>query len=124
MQPIDRKEKEREEILRQMGAITRMRRGTVNEQFFERKGDEPEPVQLGPYYLYSRTEKKVSFSQRLATKEEADRYREETENRRRFRALADHYVLVCEELADREQDEVKKTSQRRSKRKRRPRSKR
>lgn len=108
MKPCDRKEKERQDILRQMGSITRMRRGTVNEQFFKRDRKGSEPVVLGPYYLYSRTEKGVSFGKRLVTKEEVDRHREETENRRKFKDLSDRYVMVCEDLADKEQDAQKK----------------
>lgn len=116
MKVKNRKEKEREGILRQMGSITRMRRGTVNEQYFKRQKEGCDPVYLGPYYLYSRTEKGVSFGKRL-TKEEVNRYREETDNRRRFKELSERYIMICEGLADEEIDEVKKTLQRHSKRK-------
>ena len=94
----DRLKEEREEILREMASIRRMRRGTVNEQIFESKRKDGTVVIRGPYYLYSRTEKDKSFSQRL-TVEKVDRYQEETENCRRFKELANRCVLVCEKLA-------------------------
>ena len=109
----DQLERQRLDILSSMGSLTRMRRGTVNEQFFLRKNSDGSPVRLGPYFLFSRTEKRQSFSKRL-TLGEVERYREEAENCRRFKELATQYILVCEGLADCAADktpaEVKKTS--------------
>ena len=111
----DQLERQRLDILNSMGSLTRMRRGTVNEQFFTRKNADGSPVRLGPYFLFSRTEKRQSFSKRLAVGE-VERFREETENCRRFKELATQYILVCEGLADCAADktpaEVKKTSNR------------
>jgi len=95
----DSLEGNRQEILRQMSAITRMRRGTVNEQYFEVPQKDGSVVRRGPYFLYSRTEKGKSFSQRVAL-DEADRYREETDNCRRFKELSSRCVMICEELAE------------------------
>lgn len=93
----DRLEEERKEILREMDGIRRMRRGTVNEQVFESRRRDGSVTTRGPYYLYSRTEKGKSFSQRISA-EEAVRYQEETENCRRFKELANRCVVVCEQL--------------------------
>jgi hypothetical protein len=95
----DTPEKKRREILEEMATITRMRRGTVNEQYFEVRQKDGSVVRHGPYFLYSRTEKGRSFSKRIGA-EEADRYREETEQCRRFKELSNRCVLVCEELAE------------------------
>lgn len=92
-------EAKRQEILQQMSAITRMRRGTVNEQYLEVREKDGSAVRRGPYFLYSRTEKGKSFSQRV-TLEEVDRYREETDNCRRFKELSGRCVMICEALAE------------------------
>jgi len=105
-------DQERLSILQEMGSITRMRRGTVNVQTLTSGRRDGSTVTHGPYYLYSRTEKGRSYSQRLPV-EAAERYHEETENRRRFKELAQRYILVCEQLADREV-EGKKNSRPRS----------
>ena len=93
----DRLKEEREEILREMASIRRMRRGTVNEQIFESKRKDGTVVIRGPYYLYSRTEKDKSFSQRL-TVEKVDRYQEEAENCRRFKTREVKLVTVRNSL--------------------------
>lgn len=95
----DTLEAERKGIIQQMAAITRMRRGTVNEQFFEVRQKDGSVMQHGPYFLYSRTEKGKSFSKRIGA-EEVERYREETGNCRRFKELSHRYVLLCEELTE------------------------
>ena len=92
-------ETKRQEILQQMSAITRMRRGTVNEQYFEVREKDGSAHRRGPYFLYSRTEKGKSFSQRVSL-EDVDRYREETDNCRRFKELSGRCVMICEALAE------------------------
>ena len=88
---------ERLELLHQMGSITRMRRGSVNAQSFTQRRRDGSVVTQGPYYLYSRTEQRRSYSQRIPTDAVAQ-YRTETENCRRFKDLAQQYILVCERL--------------------------
>jgi len=48
-----------------MGVITRMRRGTVNAQSFTTRRQDGSLGTQGPYYLYSRTEQRRSYSQRI-----------------------------------------------------------
>ena len=95
----DALERKRQEILEEMATITRMRRGTVNEQHFEVRQRDGSVVRHGPYFLYSRTEKGRSFSKRIGA-EEVQRYREETQQCRRFKELSNRCVLICEELAE------------------------
>ncbi len=92
-------ESERLDILRQMGSITRMRRGSVNAQSFSRRRRDGSVVTQGPYYLYSRTEQRRSYSQRIPA-DAVEQYRTETENCRRFKDLAQQYILVCERLTE------------------------
>lgn len=58
MDRVKEVEKRRREILKEMGGIRSMRRGSVNEQFLKvpQKGKK-EPVLRGPYYVFSRFEK-------------------------------------------------------------------
>ena len=121
MRPAD-PESDRHAVLRQMGAITRMRRGSVNVQSFTKRRPDGSTVTQGPYYLYSRTEHGQSYSQRLPP-EAVAQYQAETENCRRFKALAQDYILLCERLT--EQDTAaKKNSRPPSPRRPRPRSRR
>ena len=92
-------ESERLDILRQMGSITRLRRGSVNEQSFTQRRRDGSVVTHGPYYLYSRTEQRRSYSQRLPA-EAVAQYRTDTENCRRFKELAEAYIRVCERLTE------------------------
>jgi hypothetical protein len=114
MNQTDTLETRRQEILEEMAAITRMRRGTINEQYFEVRQRDGSVIRRGPYFLYSRTEKGKSFSLRIST-EEVERYREETANCRRFKELSNRCVMVCEELAEVEgnNQEKKRSKQRR-----------
>jgi hypothetical protein len=121
MSPADR-ESERLDLLHQMGAITRMRRGSVNVQSFTQRRKDGSVVTQGPYYLYSRTEQRRSYSQRIP-QDAVEQYRAETENCRRFKALAQQYIRVCEGLTE-QGAEGKKNSRPRSPRRSAPKSRR
>jgi len=77
MGPAER-ESARLAILHQMGSITRMRRGTVNAQSFRKRRQDGSLVTHGPYYLYSRTEQRRSYSERLPA-EAVAQYQTETD---------------------------------------------
>jgi hypothetical protein len=111
----DSLEAKRQEILQEMSGINRMRRGTVNEQYFEVRQKDGSIVRRGPYFLYSRTEKGKSFSQRV-TMEEVARYQEETENCRRFKELSHRCVAICEELAEVDEESLEKRSKQKRRR--------
>lgn len=115
MDQKDMLETKRQKILEEMVAITRMRRGTVNEQYFEVRQKDGSVLRHGPYFLYSRTEKGKSFSRRIAG-EEVERYKRETENCRRFKELSNRCVMVCEGLAQAEGDTQEKKRSKRSRR--------
>jgi hypothetical protein len=98
MSPADH-ESERLDLLHRMGSITRLRRGTVNVQSFTKRRRDGSVVTQGPYYLYSRTEQRRSYSRRIPA-DAVEQYRTETENCRRFKDLSQQYILVCERLAE------------------------
>jgi hypothetical protein len=100
----------------------RFQRGTVNVQSFTKRLKDGSVVTQGPYYLYSRTEKRRSYSQRIP-EDAVEQYRTETENCRRFKELAQQYILVCESLTD-QGAEGKKNSRPRSPRRSSPKSRR
>lgn len=105
---MDRQEQvrqRREEIAKEMVGITSMRRGTLNEQFWQsprngRKG----PVTRGPYYVFSRKEHGVTVSQRVSG-EEVERVREGILGYGRFVALCKEFADLTEELGDLERAE-------------------
>jgi len=99
MKSMEQLEAERQEIIRDMAGIERMRRGTVSEQYVKTRQRDGSVIENGPYFLYSRTEKGRSVSQRI-TADDLDQYRKETENCRRFKELANRCVVVCEGLAE------------------------
>ena len=114
MKSMEQQEAERQEILRDMAGIERMRRGTVSEQYVKTRQKDGSVIENGPYFLYSRTEKGRSVSQRI-TADVLDRYRAETENCRRFKELANRCVLVCEGLAEQDEGSQEKKRSRRKK---------
>ena len=121
MGPADH-ESERLDLLHRMGSITRMRRGTVNVQSFTQRRQDGSVVTQGPYYLYSRTEQRRSYSRRVPAAA-VEQYRTETENCRRFKDLAQQYILVCERLTE-QGAAGKKNSRPRSPRRSSPKSRR
>ncbi len=102
MDHVQEIEKRRKEILREMGGIRSMRRGSVSEQFLKvpHKGKK-EPVLRGPYYVFSRHEKgKATRSQRLTSSKEVEEARRDVEAHKRFRELCREYEELTEELGE------------------------
>ena len=94
-------EQERQRILRKMGRIRTMRRGTVSEQFLmvAHKGQD-EPVRRGPYYLWQYWEHGKPLRRRLRRGPEVTAARKEVAAFREFERLCEHYVHVAEALAE------------------------
>lgn len=100
MKEIERLEKRRIQIIRQISSIRTMRKGSVTEQYLKvpRKGQR-EPALKGPYFLYTRKEKGKTVGRRLS-KEKADQFRQQVEAFHRFQALGKEYAEISERLAD------------------------
>lgn len=93
-------EKRRREILREIGGIRSMRRGSVSEQFLKvpHKGKR-DPVVRGPYYVFSRHEKgKGTRSYRLTSRDEVESARRDVDAHKRFQELCREYEELTEEL--------------------------
>ncbi len=116
MNTVEKIDRKRKEILQQMGEMRSMRRGTINEQFFEvgQKG-KMAPVLRGPYYVLSRREGKKTVSKRLTSQEELERVRQDINAQKRFRELCREYEELTERLGqlERELDEGSREKKRR-----------
>lgn len=100
-----RLEQRREEVLRKMGEIRTMRRGSVSEQFLKvaHKG-KAEPVQRGPYYLWQYWEDGKPVRRRLKGVAQVRAARQEVAARKRFEQLCEEYVHITESLAEIERE--------------------
>jgi hypothetical protein len=88
---------QREELLRQMQAIDRLRRGTLSQQFFQPRPDAPK---RGPYYVLQGFFHGKKFARRVPA-EQAAQVQADVDNHRRFQALAEQFVTLSEQLTDR-----------------------
>ena len=85
-------------ICNEISEIETMRRGTLNEFYYNSTLKDGTVKKRGPFYniTYSGNRKTVSKS---VPKKDVERMKEETDNYKRFRELSDEYVDVCETIA-------------------------
>ena len=86
----------REQILQDMGAIDRVCRGHLSEQFFKSKQG-TKTVRRGPYYILQRWFRGKNLCERVAV-DQLEPIRRGVEGYQRFRQLADEFVDVCEQI--------------------------
>ena len=99
MKSVEQIEAERASVLKRMGEIRWMRRGTISEQYLKvgRKGKK-EPVLRGPYYVFSRHEGDHTVSRRLTDRDELEWARQGVEAHKEFKALCRRYEELTELL--------------------------
>jgi hypothetical protein len=87
------------EIVEEIDMIKSMRKGTLNERYNRVTNKKGEEVLNGPYYVLTKkgTGNKTVSEPIPAT--DAPRVKEEVDNYKRFRQLADEYMDVCERLS-------------------------
>lgn len=103
MDTVQELEARRLALLEEFGSFRSMRRGTINEQFFDvRLKGQAKTVRRGPYYVLSRREGDKTVSQRLTTSEALAQARKETEAHKRFHALCREFEEVIEKLGEME----------------------
>lgn len=124
MSKLNELKQQRDEVLKELAGLDEMRRGSVVEQFVESTRQDGTTVRRGPYFLYSYKEQGKTVSQRLKDAGEADLYRRQIQSFRRFQELTSQLRKLGEQISDLAvgQQEVKKTSKRKSRSKKTPRS--
>jgi hypothetical protein len=107
-------EARRDQILQQMKAIDRLRRGSLSRQFFKKPRSSPK-VQQGPYYVLQGYIQGQKFSERVPA-DQAPQIEPLVANYKRFEKLAQEFVDVTDQLTRLSQaaPDAKKNSRRRS----------
>jgi hypothetical protein len=89
-------EERRDQILQQMKAIDRLRRGSLSRQFFKKPGSASK-VQQGPYYVLQGYIHGQKFSERVPA-DQAQQLEPLVANYKRFERLAQEFVSVTDQL--------------------------
>ena len=111
---LSRLEERREQILQQIKAIDRLRRGSLSRQFFKSPGRPA--ARRGPYYVLQGFFRGHKFSERVP-QDQAAQVQQDVANYRRFQTLAEDYVTVSDQLTrrqDQRPDSKKNSSPRKS----------
>jgi uncharacterized protein DUF6788 len=96
-------EDRRQQILRQISALERLRRGTLSRQFFKKRGSGLKARQ-GPYYLLQGYIQGRKFSQRVPA-QQAPQFKSLVASYKRFVQLAEQLVAVTDKLTRLTQEE-------------------
>jgi len=107
-------EARREQILQQINAIDRLRRGSLSRQFFKKRRSHSKAPQ-GPYFVLQGYVQGRKFSQRVSA-QQAAQLEPLVANYKRFEELAQEFVSVTDQITRlvEAQPEAKKNSRRRS----------
>ena len=90
----------RAEIIEQIAALGPMRMGSITEQFLPHKRPDGSIRRRGPYLTYTFKRKGKTCGKHLRNPEEAERYRCQIQNYRRYQELSAELVQVSQTLAD------------------------
>ena len=93
-------ELQRQGLLRQLGDLRELRRGSLTEQFLTVKHADGSTVQRGPYPLLTRKDAQKTVSVRLTDPALVPLYRRQIQTMRQFENVVDQLVRVGEELGD------------------------
>jgi hypothetical protein len=89
-------EKRREQILQQIGAIDRLRRGSLSRQFFKKSRSDSK-AQQGPYFVLQGYIQGEKFSQRVPA-HQAPQIEPLVANYKRLVELAEEFVTVTDQI--------------------------
>jgi hypothetical protein len=100
MSTVKELERQRGQVLEQMGSIRTMKRGSINKQYFAvmRRGKKTKG-RRGPYYVFSRQEQGKTVSYRLKSQDEIQQARDDVAEYKRFKALCKQFEELTERLA-------------------------
>jgi hypothetical protein len=93
---LDALKQQREQLLDQMGAIDRLRRGTLSRHFLK-KHRGSQTVTHGPYFVLQGYLRGKKFSQHVAA-DVAPKVAEHVENYKRFQDLAESVVSLTDQI--------------------------
>jgi hypothetical protein len=111
---LDQLLEQRQGIFQQMQALGRLRRGSLSKQFFP--SGSGSSAKRGPYYVLQGFCHGKKFSRRIPA-DQAEQVQADVDNYRRFQSLAETYVTLSDQLADRQdrhEDSKKNSNRRRS----------
>jgi hypothetical protein len=108
----------REALIKELGQLVCVRRGSVVEQFVPAKAADGRRYRRGPYPVYTYKERGRTVSKRLHDPRQVDLYRQQISSGRRFQEVVAELMRVGEALSDAavQSDAVKKTPHTKSKR--------
>lgn len=116
--PFAELRRKREQIIEQMQAIDRLRRGSLSEQFFTKKVQGQE-IRQGPYFVLQCYLKGCKCSERISA-DQAEQTKMDVANYQRFQELAEQFVQVTDQMTQMESGPTR--SKKNSKRRRLPKS--
>ncbi len=93
---LDSLEQQREQILEQMRAVDRLRRGTLSRQFLKKHRD-GQTITHGPYFVLQGYLQGKKFSQHVPAAEAA-KVGEQVKNYKRFQELAEDFVSLTDRI--------------------------
>jgi hypothetical protein len=95
----DMLEDRRQELLRELGQIRTLRKGSLSEQWFASVQNGKKTKRMrGPYFVWSRKERNKTVSERICGEEGVARARLDEAHYKRFRELCRDYEAVAQEL--------------------------
>jgi hypothetical protein len=95
------------EILQQMANITRMRRGTLTEQYNRKTDEQGKERTWGPYYTLQAWVDGKNRSERVP-RENAQQVREDIQHYQAFAELCERYIQTAEGVARQDDPDGKK----------------
>ena len=93
-------EQQRQGLLRQLGDLRELRRGSLTQQFLTVKHADGSAVKRGPYPLLTRKQAQKTVSVRLTDPDLVPLYRRQIQTMREFERVVDQLVCVGEELGE------------------------
>jgi hypothetical protein len=89
----------RSKIIEEISELQTMRKGVLNATYQKVAHKDGEIAIKGPYYVLTRKGNGGKTATKSIPAEDVPRIRQEVDNYKKFRALSDEFVNVCEELS-------------------------